>query len=654
MRTLIPFALCLVVLAPSSFAQNDLAEQLPAQTQLYFEIPDMASFRAGFESSTSSRIWNDPEIQGFVEELLPMVEEGFGELRSALEEEGFPGELLDCETFQGLSFGVAVGDVMSMMMGEPQVSFAARVVFSDAEVAAQFFSGLKDANDEHHFTSQSFEGGQSIRLENPNDPAGLEIEVRGNAVQFVGTIGAEMDGSLADNPAFRAAGRGDGEMFAYLDMASFMKMAESVFPMFPDGVGDLLSGVFSGIGLDSLGVFSCAGGWNNGDSVTSGSISFVNGKPTGLIGSIGNVQALDLDLASYVPSEATTFSLSSTDPSGGWDFVNTLMYQGIAIAKARGVEIPEELPISAWLTGDRRQDIGRSVAMIGPRSFSWGVMDATALMGGGSSKGGSFTEVRDVALVREITDAFYSDLADTLSMIESPVTLHSKNLVIREKNDEGKWVSREGPAYWTLKISMSSLPQELAALQMVFAQIQPSWGITDDGWLVQGQSSAPVRRAMRSGVKKAETPITSNAEVASFLNRLPENAMKASWADSRPLIGGAITMAQGFLPMLAGLAEQNGAPLPFDLSKFPSGDAFTRHMRPSESLSLYQNGKLSFYSVGSFGLAEALFSGAALGAGIGFISLDQEGSFGSPASAPGPGGVFEIEKIEEEDAPFRF
>ncbi len=609
--------------APQSYAQN-LADQMPAGTQVYFEIPDAGAFFSGLETSSLGRIWNDPAIKDFLEPVLPMIDMGIMSLDAMLQSEGVPGGLLKTEAWKSFELGFYIDEFTA----NPSAMLGFAVTLSDENLAAKLAETLTLATDEA----------------NTRKSTDINITQNGNRIVFTISSFQVTGEKLNANDAFKnSRASQEEEIFLYVDLGNlYPKGTRALYENMPPTVLTLINAISDGLGISSVKHIAFSSGWQNGDSVTNGDIWF-SGESSGLISSGLHSPPADLSLVDYIPANATTFAISSIDSNATWEVMSELIQKSLDLAESEHIFLPTDHPLYVWLAGERSAELAAALSEIGPRKFTWGVQDAGALMGGGASQGGTFIEVRDVAKVRATISALMSDIAK-LTETNEYGSLSVKNLKIRKKNEEGKWVTSEGAEYYQVDLNIGDLlPQELAPASMLFAGLKPSTGVTEDGWLVFSTSTSATKKSMRNGVKLVEKGIKTNPDVASFLNSVPAGALQVKWSDLRPMIGGAITMAQGMLPMIAGSAGPN---FPLDLNKFPGPEVFTKNICPSESWLVRKGNRLHFESTSSIGLGEGLLLGAVAGAGVVWIS---PASPAAPAIAMIPGPPPSIEEDVEED-----
>ena len=595
---------------------QDLASKLPANTQLFVQIDDAAQYFDGFESSSLARIWKDKEVQDFLEPVLPMLDMGLMQARMAMDAEGVPSSLLSTTAWKSfeLGFSVEMKGGATGVSGSPVAAIAgASLEFQSTETAAAIFGLIRDQARPTSSTESL------LRWE--DSEATLELTLKGAALQVLLHAGTDAvtGTSLSESPSFVAAKEGSNDaIFVFGDLSSLGEMIDLMqksidTSLSPEeaSVVKLMFGLTDVFGVDSLGSYTANVGWRNGDSVSHSQLAISSNNDGGLLAMTSSAPPVDRSMLQYIPSKATGFTLGTSNMGMMWQALNGF-FEGIEQLIAESGEVGvREHPLYQWVGGDRKEDLQALLNQLGPKSFSWSVTDASALMGGGSASGGTFIEVQNPEVARALLADLMSDV-ESVTGPDSPLMVRVKQVVRREKNEEGKWVTKKGNDYYEMTLGDIPLEGELSALSLVVAQFRPTMGITDDGWLVMSTKSTPVVSAMRKGVQKVENGISSNADVAKFLKSVPENVVMMKWADYRPLVGGAITMAQNMLPMVA----QGVGELPIDLNRFPGPDAFTRHMRTNEAWAWLEGGTFHHKTVGPVGPAEALLSAIGVGAGV--------------------------------------
>jgi len=642
---------------------QSLSDSLPAQTVLYFEIPDVPGLLEGVPRSSLGRIYHEEEVQAFIKPLLDMVQSGWVELRKKANTQGVPPALLHWEALTSMEAGFAFLPTGGPG-GEPAICFGLSLGLQGtlAPQVLQLLGGMLAAQGKGSFLDD--DSGQVLRIPFEGDEhMDLRVENGNTLVAWMQT-GEFGPGHLAGNPRFSRTRsqvfRPGSQAFFYMDLGSGIDLLLQAMDANRGAVqpAELLPTIrkaFDVSGLTSLGAMAISSGWKNGDSFSVGSLGFAEGGPKGFFAHTGS--AVDTGLLDYIPGEATSFTLGAADPQAGWKTFENLVDTITAMEVQPGTTLGDLWrqsghPTYDWLAGGKRVRIEKGFQGFGPRSFSFATTSGNGI-GFGGGAGGSFQEVTDVAGVRSLLSELMPVVKEGLdSLPKTPFHLEVKHLSVRETDEQGNTVNHEGPAYYVLRFNASILPPQMQPMMMILGQIQPSFGVTDDGWLVSYISSATVRKYLRDGVKKQDRSIRTNQDVASFLQHAPKAVQLLGWSDPRPGIQAAVSTGATMLPMMAMGMEQNGVKLPFDLDKFPSPDPFVRNLRPTETFAAFRDDSLVWESTGSFGLAEVFTLGGAVASTLPIWVAARGGMNGSPGSAPPPQPAAPIEhEAEEESAP---
>lgn len=611
MRTWLLIAgLSLGALAPVQAQEGRLADRLPAETFLYFEIPDAQALVAGARNSALGRTWNSQEVQDFVGDALLLLHKGWEGVRQQATAMGLPQDLLSWEALGSLEFGLAFKAGKSPEGSpRPALAFGLSVGLRKglAEQVESFLVGMAEGGQIPCQVREEEDGSRCLILPMGQNE-GLEIRREGDHLLAFARTGDFGESSLAASPRFQAARRAHEEAgavcFGYLDFARSTREGLAMLRMIPEEEGqqvaDLVEGMMEELGVLDVGPLTFSSGWRqDGLGFSRAVMSFGEGAPRGLLAANVGLRA-DASLLDYVPADATSFSVVASAPGAGWDFFESFLDR-IAAMPAEGhpgqtvgdLWAASGHPSWDWLMGEKRQLLAKALKGLGAQGFSYSTV---------SGAGGYFQKLQDPDAVRTVLHELIPMAAEALGGIEElPLKLTVKRARVYETGPDGARISRDGPEYYTLSIVASKLPPQFRPMAMLTAQFSPSIGVTEDGWLVTCMNSANIRGYLRSGVKKPEENVRSNPEVAAFLERVPEGASTFSWSDPRPGLQKGWAMIQGMLPMMT---MQAGSDLPVDLAKLPSADALTRHLRPTEAWAVATPAGTESYSTGSFQLAD--------------------------------------------------
>ncbi|MFK5955632.1 MAG: hypothetical protein QM477_04210 [Planctomycetota bacterium] len=573
-----------------------LAAQLPADTLFYFEVPDISGLREGIGSSSLGKIYGDPEMQAFLAESLGMLDKSWEQIRGMSGGMGIPEELTYWDALVSMEGGLA-------FRADPSVEDP---FSSTPQVYATFRIGLKEGLGQPVFnlltTALESEGVELVGSENGEilvtdfGEGSVEIFLDGDALVATLLIGAKGEGSLASTQKFmdaRSQTFSDGSVvFGYFQwntaLEAMLRGVSFKAPMFHGPASRLYERALKPI--DSL---SFASGWTEQGSFTNLRLG-MSGEGEGLF----SVEKADLDLLKYVPSDASSFYVKSEATQVGAFIMETIDdfgsvdMGGMVLRDGLAEEAPE---VYSWIFGDKRPELDAAIAGLGSRSFGYGTsvgMQSENLM---------FTQLKDGAAVSNMLTQLMPRMRELLDEQGSPIRLNMKRVALRVKKDDGSIENVKGPAYYMIDFAfMDEMPPQLSALTGSF---QPTFGVTEDGWLVFSMSKQPVRRILMNGIEVPEENITSNPDVEGFLAGLKPGVSAIAWSDPRPAVDAAAGMAIGMMPMLLGMAAGE-MDLPFEADKLPSAELFSRYLSPTESVSWTTKTECISRTVGSFGLAD--------------------------------------------------
>ncbi|MFQ5749471.1 MAG: hypothetical protein ACE5H3_08450, partial [Planctomycetota bacterium] len=202
---------------------QSLADSLPAQTVLYFEIPDVQGLLEGIPRSSLGRIYREGEVQEFLQPLLGMVQSGWVELRKKATAEGIPPALLHWEALNSMEAGFAFLPTGGPD-GEPAICFGLSLGLQGtlAPQVLQLLGGLLASQGKGSFLEG--DRGQVLRIPFEGDEhMDLRVENGNTLVAWMQT-GEFGPGRLAGNPRFfrtrRQIFRPGSQAFFYMDLGS--------------------------------------------------------------------------------------------------------------------------------------------------------------------------------------------------------------------------------------------------------------------------------------------------------------------------------------------------------------------------------------------------------------------------------------------------
>jgi len=580
---------------PALAAQEgqSLADQLPANTLFYFEIPDVSALRDGVETAALGRVWNDDATQAFVGGLVEMGMEQYMQGMGSAQEMGMPTQFMSWDSMKSIEFGIAMQ--ASDTAEAPAMFMGAQIEFADglAEMAFQLASGAMQAQMEVDIAEG--ENGATLRASLGPDAPHLTLSQTGNRLQVQMSMNMVMQDSLSSNRIFQRARakilQPGMACFGYYSPMAALQM-QKAYMNFGTAEGEFASmadaiTAFTESAMGSAHAMSFGSGWDNGQSIGHSYIDF-DGKPAGWA---YGATAADRKLLKYIPADSTSFSIAglasgsnSAEVFAGLDGIigDPALKENIAVWE-------QAEPIShSWLAGANRPLLDAAMAGVGTRMFSYSTPTGSR----------SFLELTDPAAVQAALTPLMKTLAQLLDNVdELPFALRARRESPR--NDPSVSV----PIYY-LRLKAEELPPQFQQVSMFLGTIEPAFAVSPQGWLIMSMSRTEVRGIVRSGLTASEENISANADAAAFLGRVPQEALQLSWSDPRP----SVTQTMNLVQTLSGFAamQMDASQMPVDLTKIPTAASINAHLRPSESYTWMQDGAMMSYSSGSFGFADAL------------------------------------------------
>jgi hypothetical protein len=578
-----------------------LADELPADTLVYVEIADVQGMREKIATSDLGLMYHDEEMQTFLAGGLSLLNEGWADLRAAIAEEGYPSDLMSWDTLESFAMGMALRGEPGLenpFDREPQIYVRADLGIAPDKIDA-VYTMLSDmlVNE----GAQMAEGSNGSKMSIQMGALSMTFTKAVHAIQVEGTMGAKGEGSLSSNQEFRRSRlqvQADGAaMFGYMAFTPVFEtlyrgiMSEPEVEAFASVIDSFYTST-----IQPLNGMAFASGWDENGTYTYGKVDLSETSQDE--GSLYRVLPYDPELLTYIPAEATGFSVMGSDQEAGMQMALDMMDE-LAATEMEGMTLGAMLQMQSaeahdWLFGSHRPEMEAAMKSFGNRSFSYSISN------GLDGEDLAFSEVNDPAALNAMLEQLMPRLKEVVDpMGEGMVTLKMKR-VSRTVTNDGVTEKVRGPAYYYLDIDLSSImPPEVAG----FIQLQPTMGVSDDGWMVFSMSRNSVRSILIDGMPIPEANILENEDVQGFLARVPDDAYAISWGDPRPTVDALASMALGFAPMVMGPLEQE-MDIPFSLDDLPSAALFTRYLRPSETIGYATHGDLITESHGSIGLAD--------------------------------------------------
>ena len=583
------------------------AERMPASTILYVEIPDIVGLRAGIEKSSLGKIYNDDELQTFLGESISLLDQSWAEIRGMAVGFGVPEELTYWEALRSLEVGLALeaqAGLENPFDDMPNVFFAARIGLSEG-LSEPVFALLTNFLEPEGFEVIGTDSGQALTMTqgeifNPEaEWFTVEILQEGDDIVLEVTMGTKPGGSLAATAGYSSAHNSlytDGAVvFGYFQIKDIMKtIVAGLKAEAPAEVHEMISMIYDRA-VRPLDNIAFSSGWTDEGTFTKSRVQLTENP-----GDLYTYGQADLALLDYVPSEATGFYVTSA-PSKAWgSFLLDCLDMGGAMDVGDGHAAHEMLQsqsaeLHTWLFGDKRPELEAALAAFGDQTMGYSISQGMA------SETVTLMELNDGPALSAVFEQLMPRLREMLEQTGAPVGLDMKYVRRRVKQDDGSVTNVPGPAYYMVNLDgLADIPPQAA---VILGSLQPTMGVTEDGWLVFSMSKQRVRQMLLKGLEKPETNIKSNVEAAAFVNSLSDSVGSIAWSDPRQTVGALAGMAVGFAPMAFNMVPPD-MDLPVDKDNTPSAELFVRHLRTSEAVS-WSEGDTHYSShVGSIGLAD--------------------------------------------------
>jgi hypothetical protein len=595
-------------LAPQNFdaQRSSFAERMPAATIVYVEIPDIANLRLGIEQSSLGKFYRDPELQTFLGDSISILDQSWLELRGMAVGMGIPEELTYWDALRSLELGFALEakpGLENPFSEQPNIYFGARLGLSEG-LGMPVFALLTKALEGVGFEVLGTEAGQVLVMSQSNyanpeqEMFSVEISQEADDIILEFIMGAKPSGSLAATAGYQGAHNAmfiDGAVvFGYVQIQDFMQTILKGAAIEAPEIHALLSMIYDRA-LKPLQNISFSSGWTDEGSFTMSRVELSENP-----GALWEAGAADLSLMDYVPADSSAFYVNSVSAKAWGEFMLDCIDVGGALEIEEGFPASEILKgqnseVYGWLFGEKRPELEAAMNAIGSQSFGYTISQGMA------SESVNFLQLSDGEGFAAMLEQLMPRLRETLTQLGAPVGLEMKHVRRRVKQEDGSMVNVAGPAYYMINLDgLADIPPQAA---VILGSLQPTMGVTEDGWLVFSMSKQRVRQLLLKGLNKPEESIRSNPEAAAFVNGLDSSAMAVSWADPRPTVGALAGMAVGFAPMAFNMVPEDVS-LPISAENIPSAELFTRYLRTTESVSRATGDLRLCSSVGSFGFAD--------------------------------------------------
>jgi len=582
------------------------ADRLPASSVVYFEIPDIANLRSGIQKSSLGKIYNDPEMQTFVGEGLSILDKSWIEVRGMAAGLGIPEELTYWEALRSIEFGFALEakpGLENPFDEEPNIYFGARVGFSEG-LGMPIFTMLTKVLESEGFEVIGTEAGQVLVLTqgeifHPEEEwFSVEVSQENDDIVFEWTMGTKPSGSLSATTGFAGAHQSmvteGAVVFGYLQFQDLAQtMLKGLATEQPE-IHGVASMIYDRV-LKPVQNVSFSSGWTDEGSFSKARVELSENP-----GELWAAGKADLALLEYVPADSSAFFVKGVSAKAWGGFLLECIDAAGALEISEGVKgmdvlQGENAEMFGWLFGEKRAELEGALAAIGSQSFGFSVSQGMA------SESVNLLQLSDGPAFSAMLEQLMPRLRETLEQLGAPLGLDMKYVRRRVQQEDGTMTNVPGPAYYTLNLDgLAQIPPQAA---VILGSLQPTMGVTEDGWLVFSMSKQRVRTLLLKGLEKPDASIKTNPEASAFVNSLDSSVLAVSWSDPRPTVSAIAGLAVGFAPMAFNMVPEE-MDLPIDAENIPSADLFTRYLRTSESLSRATGNLRTCESVGSFGLAD--------------------------------------------------
>ncbi|MCH2101926.1 MAG: type II secretion system protein GspG, partial [Planctomycetes bacterium] len=553
---------------------------------------------------------------GFIGGMVTEAMDGWDSSMTMMAEQGVPVEFMSWDAIRKLEAGLSVkGDGPSTaagLMAAVQITFAEGLSERAFDFVGELLSDMGstevvrgEGGSIMYFTPSpemsNLFGGVGADLQkdwwlHSQEMPPMKLELIGNKLRLDVTNMNYEGASLASKANFL---RGRDQVlqpgivcFSYFNPQAIAEMQSSLSISSSDGAElDSMNQALAALTKSATGAqaISYGAGWKEGRSVSSTFVD-LNGSPSGWASPTG---AVDRSMVEYIPGDASKFSLASLSGTEGmaelFSSFDAVLEDG---EMAQNLAVWSEAePVSySWLAGDLRPVLDEALKGFGKRALSYDSPTRGSRM---------LIELRDPDAVQAAATPLVKTVSQLLDSIEgAPVALRARRESPRANPQQTV------PVYY-LRLKPEMMPPTFEQISMFIGNVEPSFAISPDGWLVFSMNRADVRSVVRSGLKAESNDIRSNPEAADFLRRVPQSAIELAWSDPRPTVTSTMSMAQAASGLLG--MQMDPSQMPVDLSKMPSANALNRHLSTSESFTWADNKEsASSWAVGSVGVADFL------------------------------------------------
>lgn len=561
--------------AAAAAQQPSMLPYLPSSTVMAMSMPDLDTSMADFGSMPLAKMWNEQEMQNFVQDAREMVAAQIKQQLEQAKEMHKQGALpVDPEVLtqlrvKGMSFAVTQ---LALGMGEfgpmPKIGLMLHLEFGDS---APQWSGLLEMGLGMLAQTGKFErtegaaGDIKIASFAPKaGPKGLEMGLHVAMVKnglIVGTIADDVRSTienmqkgtpvLAATEQYKASAKHvatqGAEMEAYvrfepaLDFA--MKLLEMGVEMEPEMSVIDMEGVrraVDALGLRALKSMSAASTYKDGKCVTTTYMAVPAPERKGLLA--GGNKVVDMGFLKWVPKDAVSFSAMTLEPMGIYDgLVGALRaYDPKLAEEAMGHLAQMEEKVGINLRDDLFGAIGDSL-------ITWS-MPVT-----------SMTAPPEMAILLKVNDE-----QKIVKVIKTICAMSEGQIELDEAEKRGVKTYQ-----FRFNIDMQGMPMN------PLESMNPSFSF-NNGFLVAGFSSSDIRRVFERMKRTEDDPkndIRTNKEFAAYASSLPEGVESISFTDWKSNFESLYQLVSSVLAFLPQSED-----IPFDMQMLPDSSTLTKHM----------------------------------------------------------------------------
>jgi len=556
-------------LAPAPAPAFDIERVFPAGSLFVASIADFAKSAEAMKGTALYAIWNDPQVQKFLEKPRQMLEQQSAmieeEMASVKTPDGKPIDLKKVLSVFGGEVAFGLTGFSIPQGGDSAPDVGAVLVFKIGDEAA--LDGLLATvesmakSDSPSFVREkvTIAGASVDRMGSKDEPFQLYFAKSNGYAAFsvsektIGTVLSGLAGSAsgatlgtdANYTAVSKTARRSGEIASiYVNFAGILANVEPVLPPQAKSAIDAL-GIRS---LQSMAVSSSFEGKGFMDVATvhtagerKGIVRLMDGPP------------LDSKAIDVVPKDVVSFSIFNFDAGVLW---TTLWDTLKAVDAAKEAEARKMLAdFEAGVGVKVKEDV---IDSLGSRMVSY---QRPMMPGMLLPDFAFFLQVKSADRLRDAMGKL-AKLAPNVSLKEVKI---GENL------------------YYYFDLS-----------KIAPVPIQPSYAFVDDN-LVLSLNLQSLKSIVNARKSPTFASVRENDEFKTFLPKIPQSVSSIGYNDVKKSFGSMYDQARQFVPLLA---MRLGNEMPVDLALLPTSDAFTRHLYGSYSYSADSGGDASSVSVG--------------------------------------------------------